>query len=168
MTDIAVKTCSKCNVAKPLSEFYLRQYIMYYEPICKSCRRAQKRAFHRKRQDAIARARRGWTLTQRDKQLLDSAERDREARRKYDWARRGTKNRDASKEKRYPVEPFRNWICETFSGASAVQIGKALAMNERTVRAVLNGELRTISLYAVDRALVTYGHPEILQTLYTA
>ena len=44
-----MKICSKCNVEKPLSEFYFRKHTNKYRSYCKECKTLQDRASKIKR-----------------------------------------------------------------------------------------------------------------------
>jgi hypothetical protein len=66
----------------------------------------------------------------------------------------------------FDPEPFRRWVTRTYPDTPLPDLAKVLGVNDRTLTAVMTGEMLTVSVRFVDRAFVSIGRPDLLNTMY--
>jgi hypothetical protein len=69
-------------------------------------------------------------------------------------------------EETVPIEPFQQWLKATYPTYNANEISRELDVCDRTIRAVLQRERKSVTLTFVDKAFTRLGSPELLNELY--
>jgi hypothetical protein len=166
------KWCPRCDVTKPLDDFYARTRwpdgtVRYYKSYCKACdNRARKAWEHANPEKAREWARNGSLRRRRDPERGDM-------RRAYERDYQEKRRRAAGVPPRVfrsvpvpdrsgeflPVGPFAEFLRRLGSreGLNRRAVARLVGLSEETVRRILNGHQALVDAATVDAALCREG-----------